>query len=198
MKPFRIAQSVAATIVLLLVLVPLYAQWAGEPFALTFGSRVLIFALAAISLNLVLGYGGMVSFGHALYLGLGAYGVGILAHHGIDNGWAQLAITVLACAVVGALTGLVSLRTTGIAFIMITLAFAQMFYYLFVSLKQYGGDDGLSIAVRSDFGVLTLGSPITLYYTTLVLVLARCWRPTAWSMHGSAWSCAAVASTSAG
>ena len=172
MKPLRLAPLVAAALVLLLVLLPAYAQWASEPFALTFGSRVLVFALAAISLNLVLGYGGMVSFGHALYLGLGAYGVGILAHHGVESGWAQLAVTVLACAVVGALTGLVSLRTTGIAFIMITLAFAQMFYYLFVSLKQYGGDDGLSIAARSDFGVFTLASPITLYYATLLLVLA--------------------------
>jgi branched-chain amino acid transport system permease protein len=132
---------------------------------------VLVFALAATSLNLVLGYGGMVSFGHALYLGLGAYSVGILAHAGIDNGWLQLALTIAASALVGALTGLVSLRTTGIAFIMITLAFAQMFYYLFVSLKQYGGDDGLSIATRSDFGLFTLASPVTLYYTALLLVV---------------------------
>lgn len=172
MKPWRISQSVATAIVLLLVLLPLYARLAAEPFALTFGSRVLVFALAAVSLNLVLGYGGMVSFGHALYLGLGAYGVGILAHHGVHNGWLQLGVTILTCAIVGALTGLVSLRTTGIAFIMITLAFAQMFYYLFVGLRQYGGDDGLSIATRSDFGLFTLGSPITLYYTALLLVLA--------------------------
>jgi branched-chain amino acid transport system permease protein len=114
----------------------------------------------------------MVSFGHALYLGLGAYSVGILAHHGIGNGWAQLAVTIVVSAIVGALTGIVSLRTTGIAFIMITLAFAQMFYYLFVSLKQYGGDDGLSISARSDFGLFTLGSPTALYYSALVLVLA--------------------------
>lgn len=172
MKSLRISQWVAGAIVLLLALVPVYAQLAGEPFAMTFGSRVLVFALAAISLNLVLGYGGMVSFGHALYLGLGAYAVGVLAHHGIDNGWTQLAVTVLACALVGALTGIVSLRTNGIAFIMITLAFAQMFYYLFVSLKQYGGDDGLSISARSDFGLFTLASPTALYYSALVLVLA--------------------------
>ena len=172
MKPVRISQWVATAIVLLLALVPVYAQLASEPFAMTFGSRVLVFALAAISLNLVLGYGGMVSFGHALYLGLGAYSVGILAHHGIGNGWAQLGATILVSAIVGVLTGIVSLRTTGIAFIMITLAFAQMFYYLFVSLKQYGGDDGLSITTRSDFGLFTLASPTALYYSALVLVLA--------------------------
>ncbi len=162
----------AALVVVLLLFVPLYARMAGEPFALTFVSRVLVFALAAISLNLVLGYGGMVSFGHALYMGLGAYAVGIMVQHEIGSGWVQLGATVLACAAVGAVTGLISLRTTGIAFIMITLAFAQMFYYLFVSLKQYGGDDGLSITVRSDFGFFSLGSPITLYYVALALVLA--------------------------
>ncbi|MES2399301.1 MAG: branched-chain amino acid ABC transporter permease [Pseudomonadota bacterium] len=167
----RISVWVAALIVLLLLAVPIYANLASEPFALTFFSRVLVFALAAISLNLILGYGGMVSFGHALYLGLGAYAVGLLAQNGITNGWVQLAATVVVCALVGAITGAISLRTSGIAFIMITLAFAQMFFYLFVSLKQYGGDDGLSISARSDFGVFTLGSPITLYYVALGLVL---------------------------
>ncbi|MES2280816.1 MAG: branched-chain amino acid ABC transporter permease [Pseudomonadota bacterium] len=168
----RISVWVAALIVLLLLAVPIYSNLAAEPFALTFFSRVLIFALAAISLNLILGYGGMVSFGHALYLGLGAYAVGLLAQNGITNGWVQLAATVVVCALVGAITGAISLRTSGIAFIMITLAFAQMFFYLFVSLKQYGGDDGLSIPARSDFGLFTLASPITLYYVALALVLA--------------------------
>lgn len=167
----RISVWVAALIVLLLLAVPIYANLASEPFALTFFSRVLVFALAAVSLNLILGYGGMVSFGHALYLGLGAYAVGILAQNGITNGWVQLAATVVICALVGCITGAISLRTTGIAFIMITLAFAQMFFYLFVSLKQYGGDDGLSIPARSDFGIFTLASPITLYYVALGLVL---------------------------
>lgn len=167
-----ISSWVVAFIVLLLLAVPMYSKLASEPFALTFFSRVLVFALAAISLNLILGYGGMVSFGHALYLGLGAYAVGLLAQNGITNGWVQLAVTVVVCALVGALTGAISLRTTGIAFIMITLAFAQMFFYLFVSLKQYGGDDGLSIPARSDFGLFTLASPVALYYVALGLVLA--------------------------
>ena len=172
MKPHRFANWFAGVVVAILLAVPLYASLASEPFALTFMSRVLIFALAAISLNLILGFGGMVSFGHALYMGLGAYAVGILAQHGVTSGWAQLAVTVVACALIGLITGLISLRTSGIAFIMITLAFAQMFYYLFVSLKQYGGDDGLSISARSDFGFFSLGSAITLYYVALALVLA--------------------------
>ena len=171
MNTKRLSHWFTAALLLVLLLVPLYAQVAAEPFAITFVSRVLVFAIAALSLNLILGFGGMVSFGHALYLGLGAYVVGIAAHHGSDNGWLQLLITVALSAGIGALTGLVSLRTAGVAFIMITLAFAQMFYFLFVSLKQYGGDDGLSIPTRSQFGPVDLGSPTVLYYTALALVL---------------------------
>lgn len=159
-------------LLVLLALVPLYASLASEPFLMTFTSRVLVFAIAAISLNMILGYGGMVSFGHALYMGLGAYCVGIMASHGVANGWLQLGVTLLACALVGLLTGLISLRTTGIAFIMITLAFAQMFYYLFVSLKPYGGDDGMSLETRSSFALFDLSSPITLYYVALLVVVS--------------------------
>ncbi|MBP6646121.1 MAG: branched-chain amino acid ABC transporter permease, partial [Burkholderiaceae bacterium] len=159
-------------LLVLLALVPLYASLASEPFLMTFTSRVLVFAIAAISLNMILGYGGMVSFGHALYIGLGAYCVGIMASHGVANGWLQLGVTLLACALVGLLTGLISLRTTGIAFIMITLAFAQMFYYLFVSLKPYGGDDGMSLETRSGFALFDLSSPITLYYVALLVVVS--------------------------
>ena len=159
-------------LLVLLALVPLYANLASEPFLMTFTSRVLVFAIAAISLNMILGYGGMVSFGHALYIGLGAYCVGIMASHGVANGWLQLGVTLLACALVGLLTGMISLRTTGIAFIMITLAFAQMFYYLFVSLKPYGGDDGMSLETRSGFALFDLSSPITLYYVALLVVVS--------------------------
>lgn len=172
MKAGRLTTIFGAVLVLALLLVPAYASFSEQPFALTFMSRVLVFALAACSLNLVLGYGGMVSFGHALYMGLGAYGVGLLAHHEIASGWTQLAVVVVSSALVGLVTGAISLRTTGIAFIMITLAFAQMFFYLFVSLKPYGGDDGLSIATRSDFGLFDLSSPTALYYTALAWVLA--------------------------
>ena len=167
----RLSAWVSAILLLCLALVPFYANWSQEPFLLTFFTRVLIFSLAALSLNLILGFAGLVSFGHALYLGLGAYSVGLLAFHGIDNGWLQLLITVVACAVVGAVTGFISLRTSGIAFIMITLAFAQMFFYLVISMKQYGGDDGLSIASRSQFGLLNLSSATTLYYVAFAFVV---------------------------
>jgi branched-chain amino acid transport system permease protein len=176
---YRLSFAITVVVLLALAVLPVYALWAEEPFLLTFLTRALVLALAALSLNIVLGFGGLVSFGHALYLGLGAYSVGILASHGVDNGALQLLITVVLCAVVGLATGWVSLRTSGIAFIMITLAFAQMFFYLFVSLKQYGGDDGLSISLRSQLMGLDMGAPLTLYYTAFACVLAV----VVWTQH---------------
>lgn len=155
-----------------LALLPVVTAALGEPFYVTLATRILVFALAASGLNLVLGYGGLVSFGHALYIGLGAYAVGILAFHGVTSGWLHLAATIGLSAAVALVTGMVCLRTSGMAFIMITLAFAQMVYFLGVSLKQYGGDDGLQVATRSDFSPLSIESNTALYYFSLVLLLA--------------------------
>lgn len=181
MNSAHLMRAAGLLLVVLLFALPWYAAASGQPFLVTLTSRILIFALAACSLNLVLGFGGMVSFGHAMYMGLGAYAVGLLAHHDIASGWTQLGVTVLACASVGLLTGLVCLRTSGVAFIMITLAFAQLFYYLFVSLKQYGGDDGMSLSQPSDFGLFKLDSPTSVYITTLVLLLLVLAGTTRWA-----------------
>jgi branched-chain amino acid transport system permease protein len=167
--------AVPLALLAVLALVPVYAQFAQQPFYLTLFGRIVVFAIAAVSLDLITGYGGMVSFGHALYLGLGTYVVAILSYHGIDNGFVQLAATLLLCAGVGAVTGLLSLRTTGIAFIMITLAFAQMFYFLAVSLKQYGGDDGLQVAAGSRFGGIALDNPVVLYYAAFAVLCLCLW-----------------------
>ena len=153
-----------------LALVPVYAGLFDQPFYLTLFARVMIFALAAVSLDFVLGYGGLVSFGHAAYLGVGAYAVGILAYHGIDSVPVQWGAAILASAVVALFIGAISLRTTGMYFIMITLAFAQMLFYLAVSLKAYGGDDGLPIARRGTLGPIDLRSDTQLYYLILVLL----------------------------
>ena len=167
------ARTVVAALLLGgLALVPVIAAAIGEPFYVTLFTRIVIFALAAVGLNLILGYGAMVSFGHAMYIGLGAYAVGILAHHGVSSGWVQLAVALVVGAVVAALIGVVCLRTSGMAFIMITLAFAQMFYFLSISLKQYGGDDGLTIATRSDFGLFSLASNTVLYYFAFAMLVA--------------------------
>ena len=164
--------SVAAAVLALLALVPAIAGAIDEPYYVTLFTRILILAIAAVGLNLILGYGGLVSFGHAMYVGIGAYAVGILAHYGIGNGWIQLAAALGVGALVALVIGLVCLRTSGMAFIMITLAFAQMLYFLAISLKQFGGDDGLTIDARSDFGVFSLRSNVALYYCAFVVLVA--------------------------
>jgi branched-chain amino acid transport system permease protein len=150
---------------------PLAMHAFDQQFYISFATRILIYAMAAASLNLVLGYGGMVSFGHAAFFGAGAYIVGILAVEGVASLWiawpAAMAVAALAALVVGA----ISLRTRGVYFIMITLAFAQMMYYVFVSLKAYGGDDGLSMPSRSATGVgVSLSNDFVWYYLVLVLL----------------------------
>jgi len=143
---------VAAAVLLFMAAVPLLASAFKEPFYVTLFTRIMIFALAAVGLNLILGYGAMVSFGHAMYMGIGAYAVGMLSFHGIGNGWAHVGVALVAGAVVALAVGAICLRTSGMAFIMITLAFAQMLFFLAVSLREYGGDDGMQVSNRSDFG----------------------------------------------
>jgi len=167
------ARLVAACLVVgLLALVPVYASLGAQPSYLTLFSRIMIYGLAALGLNLVLGWGAMVSFGHSLYIGIGAYAVGMLSAHGIDNGFAHLGVGLAAGLAASLLIGLICLRTGGIAFIMITLAFAQMAYFLAVGLKNYGGDDGLPIAGRSTFGPLDLDNNLVLYYLIFAVLIA--------------------------
>ncbi|MGH7323527.1 MAG: branched-chain amino acid ABC transporter permease [Candidatus Rokuibacteriota bacterium] len=153
---------------LALGLVPVAAGAFNQPFYVDLFRRIMIFAIAALSLDLILGYGGMVSFGHAAYLGIGAYAVGILTYHGVQNGYLQWAVAIAASALVALVIGAVSIRTSGVYFIMITLAFTQMLYYLGISIEEYGGDDGMRLAVRSQFpGVIDLKNPAAFYYLVL-------------------------------
>jgi branched-chain amino acid transport system permease protein len=152
----------------LLLALPLAAYSVGDTFYVGLATRVLVFALAASSLNLILGFGGMVSFGHAAFLGIGAYSVAILMQNGIASAWIAWPLAILLTALVSLLIGWISLRTQGVYFIMITLAFAQMLYYLIISLKAYGGDDGLSLAARSSVGWgVDLSIDVHLYYLSL-------------------------------
>jgi branched-chain amino acid transport system permease protein len=157
---------------LLLAAVPPIASLFNQPFYLDLLRRIMIFAIAAASLNLILGYGGMISFGHAAYLGVGGYAVGVLAHYGVYDGFLQWSLAIGASALVALVIGAVSIRTSGVYFIMITLAFTQMLYYLGISIEEFGGDDGMRLAVRSRFPGLDLGDANTFYYLVLaVLVL---------------------------
>jgi branched-chain amino acid transport system permease protein len=140
-------------------------------FYISVASRIGIFAIAATSLNLVLGYGGLVSFGHSAFFGLGAYVTGILIVEGIPNGWVGFAAAMVVAGLAALVIGAISLRTRGVYFIMITLAFAQMLFYLANSIKAYGGDEGLNIRQRSDFGLgLNLKDDTSFYYLVLAVL----------------------------
>jgi branched-chain amino acid transport system permease protein len=173
---------VAVTVLLVagLLLLPLYSQASGDVFVLTLFTRIVILALAAASLNLIMGYGGMMSFGHAAYLGIGGYAVGILAQEGFGSGFLQFPVALAASALYALVIGGLSLRTRGVYFIMITLAFAQMAYYVASGLARYGGDDGLTVYKRSDFGgLINLSNRTQFYYlclTCLLSVILLIWR----------------------
>jgi branched-chain amino acid transport system permease protein len=171
-------------LLLFAIAIPWLADATGSPATTSLVTRMAVYGIAAASLNLVLGYGGLVSFGHAAYFGLGGYAVGILYTHwrseelflGFIPGSIGLPATLGAAMLVGgvsaAILGALSLRTRGVQFIMITLAFAQMLFFLFVSLKAYGGDDGLSIRRRGEFPRLDLRDAAQLYWLCLgILVL---------------------------
>jgi branched-chain amino acid transport system permease protein len=156
-----------------LVLLPVYVEFTGNRFLLTLFTRIIILALAAVSLNLILGFGGMMSFGHAVYLGIGGYAVGMLAHEGVYSGFVQWPVALAASALFALVIGALSLRTRGVYFIMITLAFAQMAYYVVAGLARYGGDDGLTIYKRSQFfEPINLSNKMQFYYICLTLLYA--------------------------
>ena len=159
-----------------LALVPVVAAALNQPFYLDLVRRIMIFAIAAVSLDLILGFGGMVSFGHAAYLGVGAYAVAIPAFYGVHSGFVQWPLAVGLSALVALVIGTLSLRTSGVYFIMITLAFAQMLYYLGISINAWGADDGMRLARRSQFGsVVDLGNPYVFYYVVFGLLVLLLW-----------------------
>jgi len=165
--------ALVAGVIAILALVPIYAAASGNTFMISLFTRIIILAIAAVSLNLIMGFGGMVSFGHAAYLGIGGYAVGILAKEGVNSGLLQWPLAVAASALFAVTVGVLSLRTRGVYFIMITLAFAQMVYYVAIGLDRYGGDDGMTIYKRSQFGtVIDLSNKTVFYYLCLALLLA--------------------------
>jgi branched-chain amino acid transport system permease protein len=170
-----------------LALVPLWAHFSGEPFTVTLATRAVILALAAVGLHIALGLGGLVSLGHAVFFGIGGYAMGILAHHAqtytplmewpfVIEGTKSMPViwlvAVVLSSVVAYFIGLLSLRTSGVYFIMITLAFGQMFFFFAISWSAYGGEDGLSIYVRNGFPGLNTLVPIQFYALCFVILAA--------------------------
>jgi branched-chain amino acid transport system permease protein len=163
------------TILALVVMIafPLAMQALGYLFYVSFAARVMIYAIAATSLNLVLGYGGMLSFGHAAFVGAGAYVASILVAEGVASAWIGWPAATAAAALLAWIIGAVSLRTRGVYFIMITLAFAQMMFYLVNSMKAYGGDEGLTLPRRAELGFgLDPGNELVFYYVVLTILCA--------------------------
>jgi branched-chain amino acid transport system permease protein len=166
------AEALPIAIFLVLVAVPIVAPFAGGGYLLSFSARVMIFATAAVALDLLVGYCGLISFGHAAFIGLGAYAVGILSAHGLSDMLISLPAAVAVAALYALLTGIVCMRTTGVYFIMITLAFGQMAFFTASSLAPYGGDDGLTIAARNTVaGLPLLKSERVFYYVVLGCLL---------------------------
>jgi branched-chain amino acid transport system permease protein len=152
---------------------PLAMRAEGDAYYVSFATRMLVYALAATSLNLILGYGGMISFGHAAFVGTGAYVSSILLAEGVSSAWIGWPAAVGASAAAALVIGAVSLRTRGVYFIMITLAFAQMMYFLVNSMKAYGGDEGLTLPARAAIGFgVELDDPVTFYYVALTALAA--------------------------
>lgn len=159
---------------LLLLAAPVIALGLGESFYVTLATRVAILALAAVGLNLALGLGGLVSFGHAAFFGIGGYAAGLLAAEGMSDMPLIWLLGAALAGLVALLTGAVSLRTSGVYFIMITLAFAQMIYYLVISWPTLGGEDGLSLSVRNAFPFVNTLKPLNFFlicYGLLLLAL---------------------------
>jgi len=170
--PASVSGRVYGLLLLVLAPAPFFFEWIGQPFYLDLLSRALIISIAAISLNLILGFGGMVSLGHAAYIGIGAYCVGIPSYYDYYDGWLHLALALSVRAGFALLTGAISLRTKGVYFIMITMAFSQMAYFTFLSLEEYGADDGLVIYSRSEFPEwLSMESSASLYYWIFAVLL---------------------------
>lgn len=169
-RPARWQKPAALIVLLGLAVLPMLLEQLDQSYYTGFATRVLIFALAASSLNLVLGFGGMVSLGHAAFFGVGAYVAAICQQAGVNEGLLVMPLAMGAAGLFALAVGAVSLRTRGVYFIMITLAFAQMVFYLVVSLKTWGGDDGLPLLQRSTFGSFNLKDDNTFYFVVLAIL----------------------------
>src|SRR5262249_9237843 len=163
---------VTFAIFLALGCVPMAGALGPETYLLNLFMRVMIFAIAALALDLIVGYGALVSFGHAAFVGLGAYAVGILASHGVTEMLLSLPLAIASAALFAVATGVVCLRTKGVYFIMITLAFGQMAFFTASSLAPFGGDDGLTIPARNTVaGFALLRHECAFYYFVLFCLL---------------------------
>jgi hypothetical protein len=196
-------RGIFATVVLVIfALMPWIGPLVGQPYLLEIFIRIMIWSIAAISLNLILGFGGMISFGHAAYIGIGGYTMGILSYYEIYSGWLHWPLALATSGLAALVFGAICLRTRGVYFIMITLAFAQMFYFLSVSAEEYGSDDGLPLDQRSEFAIggwqfdisdnqtfyfIAFGFMLLALFVTYKIVNSRFGRPSAFPPIATSW-----------
>src|SRR5215831_6041954 len=162
----------AATVAVLALVLVAMTPVIGQPYLTRFATSVLIFGLVTMSLDLIVGYGGMVSFGHAAFFGLGAYATAILGFHGYHSAFVAAPVAILAASAAALVIGGISLRTSGVYFIMITMAFAEMLFYIAHALTIYGGDDGLKVARNSVVSLINFNKPATFFFAVLLVFLA--------------------------
>ena len=166
-RPAAYQRPLACGLLLLLLALPAALDASGQAFYIGFATRILIFALAATSLNLVLGFGGMFSLGHAAFFGAGAYVAALCMNVGITDALLAFPLAMTVAGLLALVVGAISLRTRGVYFIMITLAFAQMTYYLFVSARVLGGDDGLPLSGRMTLAGFSLAGDAAFFLVAL-------------------------------
>ncbi|MEM6761986.1 MAG: branched-chain amino acid ABC transporter permease [Pseudomonadota bacterium] len=166
---------VGLAILTTLALLPPLSTFYGGSYLLSLVTKAMVLGVVAISLDLLIGHGGMVSFGHAAFFAIGAYVTGIALEEGVYNALTILLMVTVACAAFALVTGAISLRTSGVYFIMITLAFGQMLFFTLTSLSAYGADDGLTLWNLAEFyGTGILSDKDAFFYVVLV-TLAAVW-----------------------
>ena len=162
-----------AVVFLVFALLPAFATLTARHYLVDTGTRIMVFAVSAVALDLLVGYAGLISFGQAAFIGLGAYAVGILSAEGIGDALVSLPVAIAISMLFAFVTGVVCVRTKGVYFIMITLAFGQMVYFIATSLAPYGGDNGLTVGARSTIaGWQVFKNDTAFYYFTLLCMLA--------------------------
>jgi branched-chain amino acid transport system permease protein len=162
-------------LVAVLFAVALFVPLLGQPYYTKLAVRMAVFALAAMSLDLIVGYAGLVSFGHAAFFGLGCYAAGVLPMAGVQNFFVVFAVAAIAAALIGLVTGAISLRASGLYFIFITLAFAQMVFYVAQGMRPLSGDDGFRLPAPTLLGSLRLTDPNVLLYLMLAILALAAW-----------------------
>lgn len=180
-RPLTARTFAVIVLVALAAAFPTIAAALDQGFYVGFATRVMIFMIAVSSLNLLVGYAGLISFGHAAFFGFGAYVIAMVTVWSgyqwipawATSAWVAWPLAMLGSGLLALAIGAVALRTRQVYFIMITLAFSQMLYFLFIGMTTFGSDNGMSLRGRSPIGWgMSLANDDTFFYVVLALLVA--------------------------